>query len=134
MSAVPLCIHRTEFDEAFDRYDNVISQFSPPKPKSESVCAVAVQISLEKILVALAAFQAQSVKTLLKEQRSFGFWSPRRCDVYVISYEPGQLGERLEVASLLWQHNISTDVMYESGLPNGEHENHFELCNREGIL
>jgi len=89
---------------------------------------------LEKILVALAGYQAISVKNLLKEQRSFGFWSPRRCDVYIVSYQPGYLSERLEVAALLWRHNISADVMYESGLPEGEHENHLELCHREGIL
>lgn len=54
--------------------------------------------------------------------------------MYIVSYQPGYLSERLEVAALLWRHNISTDVMYESGLPDGEHENHFELCHREGIL
>ncbi|KAA1478685.1 Serine/threonine-protein kinase [Dentipellis sp. KUC8613] len=116
------------------RYDHVIAEFAPPKPKSEAICAVGLQISLEKILVALATFQAVSVKSLLKEQRSFGYWSPRRCDVFVVSYQPGQLSERLEVAALLWRHNISADVMYESGLPDGEHENHYDLCNREGIL
>lgn len=116
------------------RYDNMVSQFSPPKPKGDAVCAVGLQITLEKILVALAAFQAVSVKTLLKEQRSFGFWSPRRCDVYVVSNQPGFLSQRLEVAALLWRHGISADVMYESGLPGNEHENHYELCHREGIL
>jgi translation initiation factor 2-alpha kinase 4 len=95
---------------------------------------VGLQISLEKILITLAAYQAISVKNLLKEQRSFGFWSPRRCDVYIVSYQPGYLSERLEVAALLWRHNISADVMYESSLPDGEHENHLELCHREGIL
>ncbi|KAI9457648.1 kinase-like domain-containing protein [Lactarius psammicola] len=116
------------------RYDDLISQFSPPRAGGNSVCAVGLQISLERILVALAAYQAVSVKNLLKEQHSFGFWSPRRCDVYIVSYQPGYLSERLEVASLLWRHNISADVMYETSIPDSEHENHLELCNREGIL
>jgi translation initiation factor 2-alpha kinase 4 len=105
-----------------------------PKAGANNVCAVGLQISLEKILIALAAYQAISVKNLLKEQRSFGFWSPRRCDVYIVSYQPGYLSERLEVAALLWRHDISADVMYESSLPDSEHENYFELCHREGIL
>jgi translation initiation factor 2-alpha kinase 4 len=92
-----------------------------------------MQINLDKITAALAAYQSSSVKTLIKEQRSFGFWSPRRCDVYVVSYHPGYLQDRLEVASLLWQNNISADVMYESGLPDTDQENQ-ELCSREGIL
>jgi eukaryotic translation initiation factor 2-alpha kinase 4 len=54
--------------------------------------------------------------------------------VYIVSYQPGYLSERLEVAALLWRHDISADVMYESSLLDSEHENHFELCHREGIL
>ncbi|KAH9956146.1 hypothetical protein BC827DRAFT_1139950 [Russula dissimulans] len=125
---------RNDILAAGGRYDDLISQFSLPKTGINNVCAIGLQISLEKILAALAAYQAISVKNLLKEQRSFGFWSPRRCDVYIVSYQPGYLSERLEVAALLWRHNISADVMYESSLPDGEHENHLELCHREGIL
>jgi len=125
---------RSDILAAGGRYDDLISQFSPPRAGGNTVCAVGVQISLERILVALAAYQAVSVKNLLKEQRSFGFWSPRRCDVYIVSYQPGYLSERLEVASLLWRHNISADVMYETSISDGEHEYYLELCNREGIL
>jgi len=71
---------------------------------------------------------------LVKEERSFGFWSPRRCDVYIVSYHPGHLQERLEVAAYLWQHNISADLMYETGLSGPEHENYLDICAREGIL
>ncbi|KAL1938729.1 hypothetical protein VTO73DRAFT_11332 [Trametes versicolor] len=117
------------------RYDHVIRRYSPPKPKAELSCAVAVQIYLDKITVALAAYQNASLRTLLKEQKSFGYWSPRRCDVYVVSYQPGYLTERLEIAATLWKHNISADVMYEASLRGlGESENHVEQCSREGIL
>jgi eukaryotic translation initiation factor 2-alpha kinase 4 len=118
------------------RYDALISKCAPPKVKGEStgICAVGMQINLDKITAALAAFQSSSVKALIKEGRSFGFWSPRRCDVYVVSYHAGYLQDRLEVAALLWQHNISADVMYESGLTDGDQENITELCSREGIL
>lgn len=71
---------------------------------------------------------------MLKEQRSYGFWAPRRCDVYVVSHDPGHLQDRLEVAAMLWQNGISADIMYESGLVGSHHENHFDTCFREGIL
>ncbi|EKM74744.1 hypothetical protein AGABI1DRAFT_109872 [Agaricus bisporus var. burnettii JB137-S8] len=116
------------------RYDNLIARFSPSKQKLDAVCAMGFQIAVEKITAALAMFQSTSVKTLVKEERSFGFWSPRRCDVYVMSYHAGHLQDRLEVVSYLWQHSISADIMYETGLPNGEHESHMDLCAREGIL
>ncbi|KII86233.1 hypothetical protein PLICRDRAFT_114396 [Plicaturopsis crispa FD-325 SS-3] len=125
---------RTDVLVAGGRYDNLISQHSLLKNPSERVCAFGGQIALDKITMALAAYQSTSVKALVKEQRSFGFWSPRRCDVYVVSYQAGYLQERLEVAALLWQHGISADVMYESGLRDAEHENHVDACAREGIL
>ncbi|KAI0954220.1 hypothetical protein AcV7_007513 [Taiwanofungus camphoratus] len=128
------CKKRSDIIAAGGRYDNLISRLSTPKAKSDALCAVAVQIAIDKITLALAAFQSASVKTLLKEQRSFGYWSPRRCDVYVVHYQAGYLADRLEVAALLWQHKISADVMYESSLPDTEHENHIDICSREGIL
>ena len=115
-------------------YDNLISRLSQLKPKPDPICALGIQIAVEKITAALASYQSVSIKTLVKEERSFGFWSPRRCDVYVVSYHAGYLQDRLEVVSFLWQHNISADLMYESGLPDGDHENHLETCAREGIL
>jgi translation initiation factor 2-alpha kinase 4 len=51
-----------------------------------------------------------------------------------VSYHPGYLQERLEVVTYLWQHNISADIMYESGLPDAENENYADMCAREGIL
>ncbi|CDO76045.1 hypothetical protein BN946_scf184959.g3 [Trametes cinnabarina] len=117
------------------RYDELIRQYSPPKPKGESSAAVALQIHMERITAALAAYQSASLRTLLKEQKSFGYWSPRRCDVYVVSYQPGYLTERLEIAAMLWKHNISADVMYEASLRGMvESENYVEQCSREGIL
>ncbi|KDQ55382.1 hypothetical protein JAAARDRAFT_37399 [Jaapia argillacea MUCL 33604] len=125
---------RSDILAAGGRYDNLISQFASPKAKSDAVRAVAVQIAIEKITLALAAFQSTSVRNLVKEQKSFGFWSPRRCDVYVVSYHQGYLHDRLEVAALLWKNGISADVMYEAGLPDNDHESHTDLCAREGIL
>lgn len=116
------------------RYESLITRYSPLKTKADSVCAVGINISVEKITSAVASYQNASMKTLVKETRSFGFWSPRRCDVYVVSYHAGHLQERIEIVAYLWQHNISADLMYESALPDGEHENYADLCVREGIL
>ena len=116
-------------------YDRFIDCFSHVKSRSDATCAVAVQISLEKIATALSAFQSTSLKTVLKERRSYGYWSPRRCDVYVAAHPSdldGTLQDRLEVTSLLWKNNISADMMYEFG--SVEHESIMEQCASEGIL
>ena len=85
--------------------------------------------------MALAAFQSASLKTVLKERRSYGYWSPRRCDVYVAAHpsDPDStLIDRLEVTSWLWKNNISADMMYEFG--SAEHDSIMEQCASEGIL
>ena len=117
------------------RYEHLIHQFAPIKSKAEGICAIAVQISLEKIAIALASFQSAALKSVLKERRSYGYWSPRRCDVYVAAHpldHEATLAERLEVTALLWRNNISADMMYESG--GSEHESIVDQCYHEGIL
>ncbi|KAF9065023.1 kinase-like domain-containing protein [Rhodocollybia butyracea] len=125
---------RSDILAAGGRYDNLINQFTQPKPKGQGSFAFGLQVDVEKISVMLALFQSTSVQPLIKEARSFGFWSPRRCDVYVIAYQPGFLQERLEVVAWLWQNGISADLMYESGLQEVEQENQVDMCAREGIL
>lgn len=66
------------FPHFLHSYDHLIGRFSPAKQKLDAVCAVGLQISVAKITAALALFQSTSVKALIKEERSFGFWSPRR--------------------------------------------------------
>ena len=116
------------------RYTNLIARHAHPKAQADSISALGIQIHVDKIASVLASFQSSSVKALIKEQRSFGFWSPRRCDVYVVSYHSGYLQDRLEVVGYLWQHNISADLVYESAVSDVENENHVDVCEREGIL
>ncbi|KAJ7650439.1 kinase-like domain-containing protein [Roridomyces roridus] len=125
---------RTDVLAAGGRYDGLIREQATPGQKIETICAISLQIAVEKITLALAAYQVSSVRTLIKQEHSFGFWSPRRCDVYVVSFQPGHLQDRLEVVAFLWQHNISADLMYESSIPESEHESHLDMCSREGVL
>ncbi|KAF9561509.1 other/PEK/GCN2 protein kinase [Agrocybe pediades] len=124
----------TDILAAGGRYDALIARYQPLKQNSEPICAFGMHIAVEKITAALASYQSASFKTFVKEERSFGFWSPRRCDVYVISQDPGHLQDRFEVVSYLWQNKISADLMYESGLLDADHEKYFDICVREGIL
>ncbi|KAK2467446.1 hypothetical protein APHAL10511_000301, partial [Amanita phalloides] len=114
----------TESLAAGGRYGSLITHYSPSKTKADSVCAVSISIAVDKITSAIASHQNASLKTLVKENWSFGFWSPRRRDVHVVSYHPGYLQERLE-------HNIGADLMYESSLLDVEQENYVDACARE---
>lgn len=100
---------------------------------ASGIKAIGVQIALEKITAALAGHQSVTVEALIKEQRSFGLWSPRRCDVYVVGFQVGHLDQRLELVSMLWRNGISADLMYESAVESTD-ESHVSMCAREGIL
>ena len=101
--------------------------------KHDRIRAIGLQIDIERITANIAESQSAAAKSV-KEQKSFGYWTARRCDVYIASFQPGQLQERLELAALLWRHNISADVMYESGILESDAESINEICLKEGIL
>jgi translation initiation factor 2-alpha kinase 4 len=46
-------------------------------------------------------------------ERSYGLWSPSRCDVYVASYSSDQLDLRLDVIGDLWRAGIASDLQYD---------------------
>ena len=94
-----------------------------------------MQIAVEPIVTGLAENLAGTVPRLIKDGRSFGFWSPSRCDVYIVSFQNGLLTDRLETASLLWQNGIRADVMYESAIENtSDPMAYVNMCALEGIL
>ncbi|KAI0746241.1 Serine/threonine-protein kinase [Daedaleopsis nitida] len=127
---------RSDVLAAGGRYDHVIRRFTTPTTNPIQKAAFALQIYMEKITSTLAPYQNQYLESQehLKEQKSFGYWCPRRCDVYVVSYQPGFLIERLEISAMLWKHNISADVMYESAFKDPETEDYLHLCRTEGVL
>ncbi|KAF9430611.1 hypothetical protein BGZ76_000773 [Entomortierella beljakovae] len=49
------------------------------------------------------------------EEKSFGFWAPKKCDVFVASFGKVLLQERLELVKELWGHGIKADYMLDDG-------------------
>jgi eukaryotic translation initiation factor 2-alpha kinase 4 len=117
------------------RYDQLLASYWPPTsaPPAAPLRATGVQIAVDKITAALAAHQRASIRHLIKDKRTFGLWSPRRCDVYVCDHQPGHLSQRLEIAASLWQNEISADVMYEAAVDESEDVT-IAKCQNEGIL
>ncbi|KAF9267032.1 hypothetical protein L218DRAFT_920740 [Marasmius fiardii PR-910] len=121
------------------RYDHLISRFASPKLKlaassEPGIFAYGIQVSVDRVVWAVSSFQSSTFKSLLAEKHSFGYWTPRRCDVYVVSYQEGYLQDRLEVIAQLWQNGISADLMYESAVQEADPQEVTETCLREGVL
>jgi translation initiation factor 2-alpha kinase 4 len=91
---------------------------------------------MEKIAVALTSFQSSSVKALAKEEHSFGFWSPRRCDIYVVSYRPGYLQDRLDAVAYLYQcrHHVWTGLARGWFVRGGSRKSYRSLCQRRNTV
>ncbi|CAE7198685.1 unnamed protein product [Rhizoctonia solani] len=123
---------RTDIYARGGRYDPLITKLTIPNRRTP-IRAVAVQISMDKIASALADYLSSSVKSMVKEERSFGYWSPSRCDVYIASFQSGLLHERVELLKDLWSHRIRTDMMYEEATQQSGEE-HVRMCKREGTL
>ncbi|KAG9128480.1 hypothetical protein FRC07_009703 [Ceratobasidium sp. 392] len=123
---------RTDIFARGGRYDPLITKFTAPN-RRKPIRATAVQISVDRIASGLADHLSNSVKNLVKEERSFGYWSPSRCDVYIASFQQGLLHERVELTKELWNHRIRTDLMYEEATQQSGEE-HVHTCKREGIL
>ncbi|RIB06418.1 kinase-like domain-containing protein [Gigaspora rosea] len=112
---------RKDLIAAGGRYDSLIQKFRPPIASGVSVrqqiFAVGVNIAVQKIVIALENYQIAISKMIqkkkLEEERSFGFWAPKKCDVYVASFGKIMLQERLDLVRELWAHNIKADFMYE---------------------
>lgn len=75
-----------------------------------------------------------SKKSMVKEpefDRSYGFWTPSRCDVYVASFGPQQLKLRLDVCGELWRAGVSADLQYDD---NRSLEEVVADCQSQNIL
>lgn len=115
------------------RYDSLIQQFRHPVigGPHRKVYAVGVNIAMQKIIMAISQYQSEHFRMFVAnksrgpnngngqsnndEEKSFGLWAPKRCDVYVASFGKVLLQERLELVRELWAHGIKADYMLEDG-------------------
>ncbi|WFD22050.1 non-specific serine/threonine protein kinase [Malassezia equina] len=119
------------------RYDDLLRRFAYPGDSSAAPAhAMGIQLSVGKIVKALAKHQQIHLPKLLgrpEEERTLGPWTPRRCECYVASSQPGLLEAKLQLCQLLWAHGISADVQYEETAGESP-ELTVATCRSEGIL
>ncbi|KAI1316493.1 hypothetical protein EDD11_009906 [Mortierella claussenii] len=117
------------------RYDSLIQQFRHPVigGPHRKVYAVGVNLAMQKFISAISQYQSEHFRYFMSnsnnskssrgsagsnsndEDKSFGLWAPKRCDVFVASFGKVLLQERLELVKELWAHGIKADYMLEDG-------------------
>ena len=74
-------------------------------------------VSSSRIAYHVGRYESAVSKRMMSKEaeteRSFGYWSPSRCDVYVASFGPRQLESRLDICGELWRAGISADLQYD---------------------
>ena len=72
-------------------------------------------MSVAKLSLAAAEANATTGKAFLSKKeealRSYGPWSVRRCDIYIVSFAPNLVEFRLSVAKDLWRGGFKADLV-----------------------
>jgi translation initiation factor 2-alpha kinase 4 len=68
-----------------------------------------------KLIRAVAEEQETVGKSMMtarnEDERSYGPFAARRCDVYVVSFGSGLLDARLDIVKELWKNGIRADLV-----------------------
>ncbi|WVR08793.1 hypothetical protein IAU60_005851 [Kwoniella sp. DSM 27419] len=116
------CVKRSKQSEVIafgGRYDSLLEHFKQPGLHSQSrkVFGVGMTIAVEQLAFTVSRYESNLSKRLMEkaneDERSFGYWSPARCDVYVASFPQVDLSVRLDVIGDLWRAGIRADLQYD---------------------
>ncbi|WAQ88086.1 hypothetical protein PtA15_9A211 [Puccinia triticina] len=109
------------------RFDGLVQKLVPPGLGQSQLRSHLVSVSLHVSRLSLAVARHVQISSTTS-------WMPRRCDVYVMSFAPGLLKDRLEVTRELWAGGISADLMYDGETQWSSPEAVLQSCRREGII
>ncbi|ORY27989.1 hypothetical protein BCR39DRAFT_588886 [Naematelia encephala] len=134
------CVRRTKQREiiAFGgRYDSLLEHFKQPAHQIQSrrVFGVGMSLAVDVLAKVVRRYEVGLAERLMDkervEERSFGFWSPTRCDVYVAAGVQVDLVARLGMTGEFWRAGIRADLQYDD--ERGQEEV-AEECQDQNIL
>ncbi|POW06187.1 hypothetical protein PSTT_09072 [Puccinia striiformis] len=109
------------------RFDGLVQKLVAPGLGQSQLRSHLVSVSMHVSRLSLAVARQAQMSNATS-------WMPRRCDVYVMSFAPGLLKDRLEVTRELWACGISADLMYDGETQWSSPEAILQSCRREGII
>ena len=97
------------------RYDQLIRGYQPVNQRKNRVHAVGFQLAWTGLCADMMHWLKKVAKSKTKrrpQQRLNSKWSPRRCDVFVDSFDQELLGSvAIDILSELWASNISAELV-----------------------
>ncbi|KAL7420933.1 eukaryotic translation initiation factor 2-alpha kinase [Cryptotrichosporon argae] len=101
------------------RYDSLLEHFKEPaiNLQPRKAYGVGMSIAVDQLARMVRKYESALSERLMtkdnEDERSFGFWSPARCDVYVAANSQVDLAARMGVAGDLWRAGIRADLQYD---------------------
>nr|ODN99778.1 PEK/GCN2 protein kinase [Cryptococcus depauperatus CBS 7855] len=101
------------------RYDSLLEHFRQPVTQSQSqrVFGVGMSIAVDHLARVVSRYESSLSRRLMEkpneDERSFGHWSPARCDVYVAAFPQVDISVRLQIIGELWRAGIRADFQYD---------------------
>ncbi|KDN53486.1 histidyl-tRNA synthetase [Tilletiaria anomala UBC 951] len=90
------------------RYDNLVGMFSNSK-KPDAVPCVGVSIGVERVF----AIKMQQLRDAQARGEPMSV-RPKKVEVFVMNMGDGLLAERMQVAKMLWDHDIKAEFLYKN--------------------
>ncbi|KAJ9104140.1 hypothetical protein QFC19_004124 [Naganishia cerealis] len=119
------------------RYDYLLKRFSMPTQRHArgEIHGVGLSLAIDYLAARIMRIESAIVQRLLRNERatekSFGLWSPSRCDIYIASFGSEQLDLRLELVGELWRAGLNADLQYDDGR---ELEDVVRDCSDQNVL
>ncbi|KAJ9116453.1 hypothetical protein QFC22_004895 [Naganishia vaughanmartiniae] len=110
------------------RYDYLLKHFSMPTQRHArgEIHGVGLSLAIDNLSMRIMRIESTIVQKLLRDpkipDKSFGLWSPSRCDIYVATFDRerrdrdlvrAQLDLRLELVGELWRAGLNADLQYD---------------------
>ncbi|ORX40873.1 kinase-like domain-containing protein [Kockovaella imperatae] len=116
------CVRRGKQREVMafgGRYDCLLEHFKEPAQQMQSrkVYGVGMSIAVDQLARMVRVYESSLSERLMNKEkeneRSFGFWSPSRCDVYLAAVTQVDLATRLSIIGELWRAGVRADLQYD---------------------
>lgn len=102
------------------RYDTLLQHFKDPAKEmtvpTRQVYGVGMSLALDLMASTVKVYESGISARLMNRdielERSFGYWTPARCDVYIVAAGLDLAG-RMGLTGELWRAGIGADMQYD---------------------
>lgn len=109
---LPLESERLRTPVESPRYNRLVETLATPGARLVERSLVGVTVAVSKLSHSMASRISARIRPGAELEKI-----PRRCDIFIVSYNPGLIEARLVLAHELWKQQLSADLVRNGGFP-----------------